>query len=100
MDYTERADLSARAATRLPSLRDFYTNPRVIVMTLEEQGACLRLLHFSILTDGGGIPRDPRDLAQIIKVTPAVLQALWRRLAPCFEDHPGLPGQLVWRTDA
>ncbi len=74
---------------------DFYSDRLVVVMTLEEQGAYHRLLYYTWISDGHGIPMDFSDMAQAIGVTVRKMKALWRRLEPCFIPHPDFPDRLV-----
>jgi len=54
-------------------------------MTLEQQGAYMRLLSHCWLN--GSIPGDVADLALLCHTSPDQMAQLWPRIAPCFSDN-------------
>jgi uncharacterized protein YdaU (DUF1376 family) len=73
--------------------KDYLTDERVMVMTLEQEGAYNRLLDYSWLH--GSIPDDVTQLAPLCKTTPEHMAELWPGIAPCFVEKQ--PGRLVNR---
>lgn len=62
---------------------DYLASSRVRMMSLQEQGAYMRLLWHQF--EEGAIPADPSLRARILGVSPAEEAAVWPALAPCFE---------------
>lgn len=71
--------------------RDYLTDIQVVVMTLEEQGAYIRLLSHQWLE--GSIPADTKHLACLCRITPARMKKIWPAIAPKFRE--AAPGRLV-----
>lgn len=64
---------------------DYLSSSRVARMTLEEQGAYLRLLCYQ--WQDGSIPSDPDERARLLAVPGEAQARLWPRLEPCFEEN-------------
>ena len=67
--------------------KDFLTDEKVEVMSLEEQGAYRRLMDSEWLH--AGLPRDTKDLAKMCKVTHARFLKLWPPIERCFKVQRG-----------
>jgi uncharacterized protein YdaU (DUF1376 family) len=63
--------------------RDYLTDEAVVRMSLEQQGAYVRLLSHQWLE--GSIPADMPGLAALCGTAPARMQKLWPAIAPKFE---------------
>lgn len=66
---------------------DWRSDPYVSLMSLEEEGAYIRLLAFAWLSDGDGIPVDDRGRAAVLKVPEKKAAALWKTLARHWEPN-------------
>jgi len=74
--------------------KDFDTDERVLLMSLEEEGAYNRLIRHQWRE--GSIPGDLRSLARILRITAGRARKLWSGvLKTCFDRHPS--GRLVNR---
>lgn len=73
--------------------KDFLTDEKQLVMSLEEVGAYARLL--PICWAEGSIPEEIGKLARLVHTTPRTMAKLWPALQPCFRAHPVLAGRLV-----
>lgn len=62
--------------------REFYDDENVLVLSLEEQGAYIRLL-WKCWSEGS-IPADLAKLAAILRVSLARMQAIWSAIGPLF----------------
>ncbi len=67
--------------------KDFLTDTNVVVMTLQELGAYIRLLCLCWLDRS--LPTDMETLARLCRVSPACMTKLWPALAPCFRVVEG-----------
>lgn len=66
--------------------RDFQSDARVRVMTLEQQGAYRALLDFSWMD--GPLPNDHAYLAKLLGISRRAFTArVWPRVAPCFTEE-------------
>ena len=63
-------------------VREYMTDEHVLLMSLEQEGAYLRLLFHQWLE--GTIPDDMPSLARLLRVTPQKMRSMWPRIAPCF----------------
>lgn len=72
---------------------DYLADENVALMTLEEQGAYLRLMCFEWRE--GSIPADIKKLARLCGCSADAMQQMWGALAPCFEPHPEHDDRLV-----
>lgn len=72
---------------------DFLGSGKVARMTLEHQGAYVRLLCFQ-WTDGS-IPNDLSQLAALCHVPVKQMERIWAAVKPCFKPHPHHPGELI-----
>lgn len=72
---------------------DYLSSSKVQRMTLEEEGAYIRLLAYS--WQDGFIPADLCELSRMCKVTPRKMAALWDRLRDCFMPLTEDPDKLV-----
>lgn len=61
---------------------DWLADARVAAMTLEEEGAYIRLLCFCWRE--GSLPPEPSTLARLLKVSTDKMAELWSRIEPCF----------------
>ena len=69
---------------------DYLADAQVMMMTLEQEGAYIRLL--AICWREGSIPADLKTLSMLCKgASPAVL----RVVAKCFQPNPNQPGTLI-----
>ena len=71
----------------------FIADRNVQAMELDEIGAYFRL----ILTQwvNGSVPADRRELARLLHCDGETMERIWVALAPCYEVHPDLPGELI-----
>ncbi len=69
--------------------KDWLSDATVMAMSLEEQGAYVRLLSIYWLEDG--LPSDVTRLARLAGVPLKRFQRLWVAVAPCFERDRPLP---------
>ncbi len=72
---------------------DYLGSAKVMIMTLEQEGAYCRLLWYQ--WQDGSIPSDIASLARLCRVTPQVMRRVWTNVAPCFEPIEGKPGRLA-----
>jgi uncharacterized protein YdaU (DUF1376 family) len=73
--------------------KDYLSSSAVAGMTLEEQGAYLRLLFFSWLD--GSIPAALSGLARLCGTTERQMQKVWEAVSPCFVPLDTDPSRLV-----
>lgn len=73
--------------------KDYESDENVKMMTLEQEGAFLRLLCHAWLHES--IPGDVPSLAKICRVAPSKMARLWPGVKPCF--HRDDAGRLVNR---
>lgn len=64
--------------------KDYESDENVKMMSLEQEGAFLRLLCHSWLH--GSIPSEVAALAKICRVPPSKMARLWPGVAPCFTE--------------
>lgn len=64
--------------------KDYESDEHVKLMSLEQEGAYVRLLNHSWLH--GSIPSDLRSLSQICRTTPAKMARLWPGILPCWNE--------------
>ena len=72
---------------------DFYMDDRVQDMSLEQQGAYLRLLWCA--WRDGSIPADPVVLARRLRVTTSRFRKIWEAVSPCWFPVPDEPEKLT-----
>lgn len=72
---------------------DYLSSSKVQRMTLEEEGAYIRLLCYN--WKDGWIPADIRKLAGMCKVSPKRMSRIWETLTDCFGPLPDDPDKLV-----
>jgi uncharacterized protein YdaU (DUF1376 family) len=65
---------------------DYLSSSKVQRMTLEEEGAYLRLLCYN--WQDGFIPNDIGELARLCKVTPKKMAKIWERISEHFGEIP------------
>jgi uncharacterized protein YdaU (DUF1376 family) len=63
---------------------DWLADARVAAMSLEEEGAYIRLICFCWRE--GSIPTDPASLARLLKVDEAQVANIWSAVGPCFQS--------------
>lgn len=71
---------------------DYLSSSKVQLMTLEEEGAYIRLLSYN--WQDGYIPSDITELSRLCKCGPKKMEVLWKRIKPCFVEN-GDPARLV-----
>lgn len=72
---------------------DYLSSSKVQKMSLEEEGAYIRLLAYS--WQDGSIPDDEISLARLCKTNRRKMRLIWENLQDCFKPHPSLPHRLV-----
>lgn len=73
--------------------KDYLSDENVMVMSLEEQGAYIRLMSFCWLE--GSIPADTERMAKLCFVDGKRMAELWQSLESCFSPHPKKPGRMT-----
>lgn len=71
--------------------KDYESDEHVKLMSLDQEGAYLRLLNHAWLH--GSIPDNTRAMALICRTTPAKMARLWPGIKPCWADAG--PGRLA-----
>jgi uncharacterized protein YdaU (DUF1376 family) len=78
--------------------RDFYSDENVICMSLEQQGAYVRLLWLA--WQQGSIPADPSKLAALCAVTVDKFTAdLWPSMSTLFASSPDGDRLIHWKIE-
>ena len=73
---------------------DFLRDQKVMLMSLEELGAYIKLLCSNWLE--GSIPDDINKLARLCSITPGEMEQIWTSLKPCFKPKgKRYPGMLI-----
>lgn len=72
---------------------DYLSSSKVQRMTLEEEGAYIRLLAYN--WQDGFIPADIKKLARLCKVSPRKMESIWEALQECFQSVTDDPTKLV-----
>ena len=73
--------------------KDYLTSEHVARMSLDEQGAYVRLLCHAWLE--GSIPSNKKDIARMLGVSAQKLTAMWGSISRCFEPDPEDPNRLL-----
>jgi uncharacterized protein YdaU (DUF1376 family) len=76
-------------------VNDWLSSPRVTCMTLEQQGAFVRLLCFCWASQNASIPDDDEQLAFMSGLVGKWLDIGCPLVRDCFEPHPDQPGKLT-----
>lgn len=64
--------------------KDYTADENVALMSLEQEGAYIRLLCHAWLQ--GSIPADVPSISRICRTTPAKMARLWSGIKPCWKD--------------
>ena len=83
---TDPTDSGRRKLPRMDMYwQDFFGDPRVMMMTPEQEWAYLRLIGISWLT--GPLPSDPKALRALLKnVSAAKFKRIWIQVGECFSQ--------------
>ena len=73
--------------------KDYLTSEHVARMSLDEQGAYVRLLCHAWLE--GSIPSNKKDIARMLGVSAQKLTAMWPSISRCFGPDPEDPNRLL-----
>jgi hypothetical protein len=72
--------------------RQYFTDEKVLFMSLEERGAYRELLDRCHIE--GSIPDDPAKLAVMLRIDAEHAARIWEHVRQCFEPVPGAPGRM------
>lgn len=67
--------------------QDFLSDENVMMMSLAQQGAYIRLLSYCWIH--GSLPAEPEKLATLCRCSPAEMLDLWEGLKNCFKEVSG-----------
>lgn len=73
---------------------EFLADRNVQAMSLDELGAYFLLIMTQWVN--GSVPSDMRVLARLLRnQDPEMMERIWQALAPCYREHPTMPGELI-----